>query len=167
LNVYKLQIELPPIHHGTSVTIRSIPVSGQQWSNLRLKNAVWVSDTLTVDTLSLVPESVRIEKADGTLITEAAYALDWGRSTLYFNEFSGLKYGDSLLLFYRVYPFLLGKSYRNKEPGIINRSPEGITNPFLFTYATTTEDVFQLVRAHAQRKYFERCFFWQRTGCSR
>jgi hypothetical protein len=80
------------------------------------------SDTLKIDTLSLVPGSWKLSAPDGNLISDSLYSIDWVRSLLI--RRSGFPVStDSMRLTYHVYPVNLNRTYRHKEPDFNRISP--------------------------------------------
>jgi len=85
-------------------------------------------DTLTLDTLSLVPGSLQITRGGKTLDT-SAYRVDWAAAQVILPD--SLQ-GDSLRIRYRTYPLLFTAKRQHKEIDRLRADPEGIRNPFLY-----------------------------------
>jgi hypothetical protein len=77
------------------------------------------SDTLRIDTLSLMPGTLIIRFKDSPL-SDSLYNIDYGSSTLIFKDAP-----DSLALEYRVLPFDLSKRYAHKDTSLITRPGQG------------------------------------------
>jgi len=75
------------------------PVNEPARSNLRHKTIAADSDTLKIDTVSIIPGTLRIAG-----VAETDYTLNYITATLYWNNFSR---PDSIRISYRVFPFRL------------------------------------------------------------
>ncbi len=83
----------------------SASVSAQEQGNLRTRFVAFKGDTISLDTLSIIPGSL-ILQLDGNPVSTSAYALHEMNAKLfvYRDSVPSLKDGDSLFVFYRVYP---------------------------------------------------------------
>lgn len=83
----------------------SASVSAQEQGNLRTRFVAFKGDTISLDTLSIIPGSL-ILQMDGNPVSTSAYALHEMNAKLfvYRDSVPSLKEGDSLFVFYRVYP---------------------------------------------------------------
>ncbi len=115
-----------------------LPYALEAQSHRTAKIAI-TSDTLKIDTLSLVPNSWKIYR-QGKILPDSLYTIDWVKSLLILhptpqpiNPFSVIpaKAGtdtrhpipDTLLLSYEVYPFSLNKTYQHKSPDFNRINP--------------------------------------------
>jgi len=73
------------------------------------------SDTIRIDTLSLVPNSWKILKSDNQRLADSLYTVDWVKSMLIFKP-GILAKPDSIRVEYEVYPLNLNKVYLHKSP---------------------------------------------------
>ncbi|TCJ19386.1 hypothetical protein EPD60_01415 [Flaviaesturariibacter flavus] len=76
-------------------------------SNLRQKTMALAGDTLRIDSLSLVPGTLRVEG-----VPDSAYRVDLVRSVLFWKQKPA---GDSVQLRYRVFPFRLNAYARHLD----------------------------------------------------
>lgn len=85
------------------------------------------SDTTQLDTLSMVPQSLVLRDAQGRIIPDSLYAIDYSKSRL----ISKLRLNGASAAF-RVFPFSFSKIYFNKEPADYIRSDVNLggSNPF-------------------------------------
>ncbi|TSA31909.1 MAG: hypothetical protein D4R64_17070 [Porphyromonadaceae bacterium] len=83
--------------------------------SLRTKVLSVKSDTVRIDTLSLVPNSWKILKSDNQSLADSLYTIDWVKSLLIFKP-GILAKSDSILVKYEVYPLNLNKVYLHKSP---------------------------------------------------
>lgn len=106
----------------------------QDLSNYR-KKIIAVSDTLLLDTLSIVPNSVFTGGID-----TSHYRVNYSEAKLYWKP--GKKPGaDSVEISYRVFPFSFSKSYMHKDISKIEADERGVLNPFSYTVEKHAEDI--------------------------
>lgn len=80
-------------------------------SNVRVKILAYSSDTIVIDSLSIIPGSLSIEGIDS-----ADYRISYYDATFAFNKIPNT---DSFKVSYRVFPYNLSKSYFHKDPSLI------------------------------------------------
>jgi len=85
------------------------------------------SDTLRIDTLSLVPGSWKIYRTDSLRLPDSIYTIDWIRSALIFKP-DILSRPDSIRIEYAVYPLNLDKTYQHKSQ-LFNRIDPPLYRP--------------------------------------
>jgi hypothetical protein len=85
-------------------------------SNLRNKQIEVTSDTIKLDTLSIVPESIEVYNADGTKMGDSGYTADYAHSLIIFNKDLKQK---QLRLKYRVFTIDFSTSYGHKDTSLI------------------------------------------------
>ncbi|HEV7782564.1 MAG TPA: hypothetical protein VGO58_14920, partial [Chitinophagaceae bacterium] len=76
-----------------------LPVGNTVTSNLRQKTFIITSDTLLIDTISIVPNSFSIAS-----VPAADYRLDFVKAILYWKN---RPLSDTIIVMYRVFPFRL------------------------------------------------------------
>src|SRR5690606_21363333 len=95
-------------------------------SNYNSKMIV-VKDSVFIDTLSLLPNSIKIYQKN-TLVDTSYYKIDLTRALLTWKE---KPKADSVLITYRTFPTLLSRKVFHKEKSLIN--PEIVSNkPFIY-----------------------------------
>ena len=110
----------------------------QAGSNYRTKKLFVASDTLQLDSLSIIPNSLQL-KLNGKLVDESLYQLDYGASKLVFKP--ELK-GKSLSVNYRVFPLLFTKPYSHKSLQNIEQSDPGKYDYFTLKPDNKQVDLF-------------------------
>jgi len=117
----------------------------QDFSNFRLKTITIDNDTITLDSLSIIPKSIIITTGEFKL-DSTKYLIDFAKGllvitdeTYYENELKNKK----LQVSYRVFPVLFSEVRSHKKSTLINDATKELTNPFLYKYENTTEDVFK------------------------
>ena len=113
-------------------------LSAQNLSNLRNKYIPVNTDTLQIDTLSLIPNSFYILDADEHLLDTSFYRLDEIKGQLTWKK---KPLADSLKVTYRVFSFLLGESFQHKDAGLISKGT--VVNPFLYTPGNRQAELFK------------------------
>ncbi len=106
-------------------------VQAQSLSNLRQKTLILQHDTTQVDTLSLVPGSVILTRADQP-VPESNYTLDLFNALLIWK---GPLPSPPLQLRYRVFPFSFTRSRQHKDPNQTEPGNKGQQNPFTYSAA--------------------------------
>lgn len=135
MNKRALYIVLP-------LLVTGLFVQSQNLSNLRRTQINIISDTIVLDTLSLVASSVHIRDAKGKLIDTALYRVDPLNSLLIPGP--SLRSDSSTLnVSYRVFPFSFNKTYSNKDISIREPDDQGIVNPFVYRQSRQGTDIFR------------------------
>ncbi len=103
----------------------------QQLSNLRTKSFSLKSDTLLLDTLSMIPGSIIVETKKGNKIIPAEnYLVDEWKAILIWKVKPS---ADSVTISYRVLPVELAKNYSHKNFAMLNRSDSLRNQPIIYT----------------------------------
>jgi hypothetical protein len=110
-------------------------------SNLRKQELILVSDTMLLDSLSIVPNSEIIFLGNSP-IDDNAYEIDYSKSLFILKESSLRKQSVSLL--YRVFPYSFEESVEHKKVNSIEEKSKIEKNPFLYEYSANPEDIFYL-----------------------
>src|SRR5690606_15533207 len=87
------------------------------------------ADTVQIDTLSLVPQSLSLHYLSGDTVSSGLFTVNYARATLTWNQKPA---ADSVRITYQVFPLLLTKKYFNKDPGLIGL--ETIKNDSFYQY---------------------------------
>lgn len=107
--------------------LSGLELKAQQLNNQRTVVFPVTSDTVQLDTLSVVPVSFSVYTLVGDSIPPSNYGLDWAGAQFWWIQPPAV---DSVRLQFRVFPLLLTKPYRHKSDTIINQTPEIVINPF-------------------------------------
>lgn len=123
-------------------TLGFIHVSGQEFSQERMRKLVITNDSLQLDSLSLIPGSVSVYNHNGK-IDSSTYTIDPATAILIFKVIPA----DTLTVSYRVFPFNFSKRYRNKDySAVLEKKKISGFDPFKYNPADdrTNADLFGL-----------------------
>lgn len=108
----------------------ALPVTAQSLSNIRYHSFPISGDTLFLDSLSIVPHTTVVRNTAGEPVDSNAYELRAFQSLLIWKQKPA---GDSVKVFYRVYPFLLGHAAYHKDYVAYKEySSSSIARPFVY-----------------------------------
>jgi hypothetical protein len=119
-----------------------LTATGQQIDNLRQVHVSILSDTVTIDTLSLIPASVVVYQQN-IMVDSNAYEIKyadaklvWRKNTAAFKalDMSGVR------ISYRVFPIMFTKTYRNKEANRVLST----TGSFAYAPVERDNDFFKM-----------------------
>jgi hypothetical protein len=114
----------------------------QTGNNLRERIFMPSTDTIQLDTLSIINGSEIVFMADGSIADSSHYEID------YFNSILILKQPvvDSLRVVYRAFPINFSMEMRNKDIRLIEPDARGMANPFAYVYDMNTQgaDIFKM-----------------------
>jgi hypothetical protein len=96
-------------------------VNGQ--SMFRVKTISVSADTVVLDTLSIVPESIKISAPDSSTVAASSYKIDAGKAILIWISKPAFA---SVNISYRTFPLLFSKKYFNRSRDLITE--EAIDN---------------------------------------
>jgi hypothetical protein len=113
-------------------------VTAQTFSNYKLKYISTKSDTITIDTLSIVAGS--FEFKDTSLVY--SYTLLESQGILVWKQRTNLP--DSVQVGFETYPFLLSKQYYHKSLRQMQAATNNFNNPFTFSYQKSNSDIFKM-----------------------
>ncbi|MEI6124519.1 MAG: hypothetical protein WCQ95_12915 [Bacteroidota bacterium] len=126
--------------------LHCLKVHAQDFSNFRIKTITVASDTLKLDSLSIIPKTLLITLPNGQSLDTSVYRMDYANARMIIvnhDAFVNQLNGKSLQISYRVFPFLFTANRMHKNTQLINTQQQAIENPFLYKYEVATEDVFK------------------------
>lgn len=107
----------------------------------REKTIAVTGDTLTLDTLSIIPSTFRVAQGARVLQDSIDYSLDAASARLILKTGSS----DSLTLAYQVFPVLFTAQRAHKNQGTMTSTPDNRVNPFLYNPSKQkSEDTFAM-----------------------
>jgi hypothetical protein len=120
----------------------SLALQGQIYNNLRKKTVFLYTDTVTLDTLSIIPKSVIITSTKGVPIDTTHYKILFGSARIVVDSVLKSSY-QSINIEYRVFPLLFDRVYarRNYKEFLSPDSLMGREAP-RYAFAKNQESVF-------------------------
>ncbi len=117
----------------------------QLQGNARQKYISLISDSIRLDTLSLIPGSVSLYTTQGaTFAVPANWKIDEPGSLILLPPGDKVGLPDSLLVVYKVFPLLFSTTYRNKDRSVIEKSYSGLYNPYSYGEGNTDNNIFKM-----------------------
>lgn len=124
-----------------------ICISGyaQYTGNSRIRKVRLTSDTIRLDTLSIVPGSMGIS-SNGIILDTALYNVIYGEGSVYINrkKLSPLFGTDSVRFSYKTFPYLFSSETKHKDMNRIRTDIQGRKDPFSYTIENKTDDLFKM-----------------------
>lgn len=113
----------------------------QELSNLRETTFTPTQDTIKLDTLSIIPGSEVIKKADGSLVSLMDYTVNYASSEIYLKP---QLVNQKLSITYRVFPLLFTEEFSHKSMDRIEPSDPGRYDYFTIKEESKKEDIFSI-----------------------
>ena len=110
------------------IFLSQLPKAEAQWSSYRKKTVVVEQDTTQIDTVSIQAQSFKV-------LNNAAFSSKYlliPEKALLIRKTQTPQF-DTLVVEYRVFPFLFSKVYSNPNRRMSTAAERGIGNPFLYT----------------------------------
>ena len=112
--------------------------SGQSTSNIKAKYVTVAKDTVKLDSLSVIPNTLQLRYADGTMVDTSAYEYLPYSSLLIWKKKPKT---DSVAASFRVYPYAFANRYFNKDHRAYLKSNQNrILSPFVYTPGEVSAD---------------------------
>lgn len=132
----------PIVYITLVMLLPGMTATAQNLSNLRMKTLALTSDTITLDSLSIVPGTFLLQGPDGRFADTSLYTVDPVHSLL-FPSASLLNDSLNYKASYRVFPFNFGKQYQHKKLSLLEPDEEGMVNPFVYDQQRQGTDIFK------------------------
>ena len=117
----------------------------QQIGHSRFKLIQFTSDTIRIDTLSLVTGSVLIADSSGIVLNDTLYKLDLISAKIILKKNAAINKSKRYTVTYRVLPIDFSKRYYHKDKSVFTPDAKGMVNPFVFNTSTAPQqDLFSL-----------------------
>lgn len=113
----------------------------QEFNNLKKKTLFITSDSLLLDSLSIIPNSELLIDGE-TTISKNRYFINYGSSIIYWKDKAFL--GKEIVFIYSVFPLSFTQSFEHKRITTIEKEGANLTNPFSYEYMDVGEDIFYL-----------------------
>ena len=102
-----------------------------QDNKIRVRNIIFLADTLISDSLTIIPKSIEIVN-QGKIINEISYKVMPDGKSIFIQQTKNLKRGDTLSIIYKTIPLDLAKKYFHKNYSEIEKNKSISVNPFIF-----------------------------------
>ncbi|MFT5667126.1 MAG: hypothetical protein ACI9DK_001314 [Vicingaceae bacterium] len=113
----------------------------QVGSNWREQELFINADTITLDTLSIIPQSALLKLQDGSYLSSSQYKILHAKAKLILGkEFIG----DTITVGYRVFPYFFEKKYAHKSLDQIEQSDPGQFDYFTIKENPNQRDLFSV-----------------------
>ncbi len=100
------------------------------FNNIRFKSIALTGDTLKLDSLSMVPNTLVVKAPDGTVIDSSSYTIKAFESKLIWKQKPTV---DSIKAFFRVYPFALAdETYHKSYARYMDGNANSLLRPFIY-----------------------------------
>lgn len=119
----------------------------QYLSNGHTKQLKIIGDTSQLDSLSLVPGSIKITTNSGITLDTSFYKINYAEGLLILNRNNFVKnniVADSLNVSYKTFPYLFSAEVKHKDLSRIKPDLFGNTNPFSYTIESKSDDIFKM-----------------------
>jgi len=113
-------------------------ITAQTFSNYKIKYVFTKSDTVVLDTLSIVAGTFSIK--DSTL--KPNYILLEPKGLLIWKQRNNLP--DSIQVAFETFPFLLSKQYYHKSLSQMQAATNNFANPYTLSYQKNNNDIFKM-----------------------
>ncbi len=120
-------------------------LSFSQISNLRVKYIALHQDSLVLDTLSIVPNSLFVMSNRGVL-DSSAFSIDAVKSILTWNKNSDAFkniFADSIEIHYRVFAFSFAESVKHKDASFLSRPSASGFNQYIYNPSESQPSFFK------------------------
>lgn len=115
---------------------------GQEYDLFRQKEISLKDDTIKIDSLSLIENSVILFDSSGNILDNNLYEINWDKSLLIINN-KGLKQEKKAKISYRVFPVNFSSEISHKKYLDIYNEREIKKNLEAYNYNKDYEDIFQ------------------------
>lgn len=113
----------------------------QNLSNFRTKKIILSSDTISLDSLSIIPGTLIVKNINGSIIDSSEFRILYAESKIVIQKDYRLLY-SFLVISYKVFPFDLSETFKHKDADVLVPDEQGNYNPFVFTYEDQQLDIF-------------------------
>ncbi|MCK4663629.1 MAG: hypothetical protein KAT68_12235 [Bacteroidales bacterium] len=114
-------------------------VYSQNLNNLRVRHINTSPDTIKIDTLSIIPNSVKVYNVDEVLINDTLYFIDYHKSLIILNKHLQNKF-DSISITFRVFPYDFSKKYFNKDYKKFYEIHDNNNEDYIYKYSYREDD---------------------------
>ncbi len=141
--VINIRKRLYRLIHIAFFSLLGVGVFAQTYSNKRLKKYTAISDTIKLDTLSIIPNSCFIVDEKGKIIDSTYYTINLSKALLIPSQMFRKTDYKSITVIYRVFPISFSKEYFYKDKGKLISSDSLLgSSPMRYIVNTLTPKPF-------------------------
>src|ERR1039458_3524829 len=97
-------------------------------SNVRTKKIIIDKDSIKLDTLSIIPGTISVKRANGSNLESTSYKMDYGNA-LFIRQDNSI---DIISISYKVFPYFFSQKYQHKDVNKIQNNQVG--NIYTYSY---------------------------------
>ena len=119
----------------------------QDINNNRTKVLSLTSDTVKLDSLSLVPGSIKFSTTNGILLDTAFYKIKYADGVVIFNRKTLIEKNiktDVIFCYYKTFPYLFSQETKHKDINRVKADLSGNKNPFSYNIESKNDDIFKM-----------------------
>ncbi len=113
---------------------------GQDYTNLRSKNLLILSDTTKLDSLSIIPQSVIVLAKNGKVLPKTDYKINYAKSLFISRKLEG----KNVTLKYRVFPINFAAPFAHKTMDQVEQEDPGKYDFFTLREQENNTDIFSI-----------------------
>jgi hypothetical protein len=117
-------------------------LKAQSWSNMRLKKILVTSDSLKIDSLSIIPNSLMLSDSIGNKIDTASFYVDYAKALVIFKNKDLSK--TVLVVKYRVFPYDFSKQYYHRDYSKIKKRDSSANPNYFFIFQEEPKNIWDL-----------------------
>ncbi len=114
---------------------------GQVGSNWRQQELLIQSDTMLLDTLSIIPNSEVLKDTEGSYLSSSDYKIEYAKARLIVSK---ALVGEKITISYRVFPYFFEKKYAHKSMSQIEQADLGQYDYFTIKENPNQRDMFSV-----------------------
>ena len=120
----------------------AVMAHAQELSNARSRQLVCISDTIQLDSLSIIPNTIKILDNEGKPIDSSLFRINYPSSQLILSKSFRLQH-NIVSIAYKVFPYAFSQVFYHKDYRKMDQDMTGNSNPFIYTYNDKSADIFK------------------------
>jgi hypothetical protein len=113
--------------------------SAQSGGQVRLKKILVSADTISLDSLSLIPGTIQLS-VQGKILDTASYSILYSQGKIVFKT----RPADTLMARYKAFPYLFTQTHKHKDIALLHPDNRGIFNPYVYSATGGDADIFRM-----------------------
>ena len=114
---------------------------------IHTKQLPTLTDTMQLDTLSIVPGTVTLSSSGGKLLDSTYYKISYSEGKIYFNVKKMKEVGlfdSGIISSYKTFPYLFSEVTKHKDISRVKPDLFGNANPFNYAIESKNDDIFKM-----------------------